>query len=100
MRRGTTPTHTFTLPIAVDNVSEALIVYAQSDEEILRKTVNHCRMDGNTLAVDLTQEETFLFDCKRRVQIQVRVLTMDGKALASNIITTDVDKCLSNEVLG
>lgn len=99
MRRGTTPTHTFTLPFAADNVSDALIVYAQSDEEILRKTVSQCNMEGNTLSVDLTQEETFLFDCGKKVQIQVRVLTTVGKALASNIITTDVAKCLSNEVL-
>ena len=99
MRRGTTPTHAFTLPFAVDTVSNALIVYAQSGEEILRKTVHQCHMSENTISVDLTQEETFLFDCGKKVQIQVRVLTADGKALASNIIVADVDKCLSNEVL-
>lgn len=99
MRRGTTPTHTFTLPFSVDNVSDALIVYAQSDKEVLRKTVSHCHMDGNTLSLDLTQEETLSFDCNKKVQIQVRVLTVEGKALASNIIVVDVNKCLSNEVL-
>ena len=99
MRRGTTPTHTFTLPFPVDIVANALIVYAQGDNEILRKTVEHCHMDGNTLSVNLTQEETLLFHCNKKVQIQVRVLTTDGKALASNIITTDVIKCLSDEVL-
>lgn len=99
MRRGTTPTHTFTLPITVDNVSEALIVYAQSDEEILRKTVSECRMDGNTVSVDLTQEETLRFCCDKKAQIQMKVLTRDGKALVSNIITTDVSKCLTDEVL-
>ena len=99
MRRGTTPTHTFTIPFSVNNVADALIVYAQGEEEVLRKTVRHCHMDGNTLSVDLTQEETFLFNCNKKVQIQVRVLTTEGKALASNIITTDVAKCLSNEAL-
>ena len=99
MRRGTTPTHTFTVPFGIENVADALVVYAQSDKEILRKTVSHCHMEGNTLSVDLTQEETFLFNCQKKVQIQVRVLTTEGKALASDIITIDVDKCLSSEVL-
>ena len=99
MRRGTTPTHTFTIPFDVANVSDALIVYAQNDLEILRKTAPHCHMDGNTISVELTQEETLKFNCHKKVQIQVRVLTTEGKALASNIITADVEKCLSNEVL-
>lgn len=99
MRRGTTPTHTFTIPFTVDNVKNALIVYTQGDEEILRKTVSQCRMDGNTLSVELTQEDTFLFDCNKKVQIQVRVLTAADKAFTSDIITTDVSKCLSDEVL-
>ncbi len=99
MRQGTTPTHTFTLPIGTDIVSKVLIVYAQSDEEILRKTEQDCNVMGNTISVDLTQDETFLFDCGKNVQIQVRILTSDGKALASNIIVTDVDNCLTDEVL-
>ena len=99
MRRGTTPTHTFTLPFSVENVSDALIVYAQADNVILRKTVSQCHMEGNSLSVELTQEETFLFDCSKKVQIQVRVKTDEKTALTSDIITVDVAKCLSNEVL-
>ena len=99
MRRGTTPTHTFTIPFGVENVADALIVYVQGDEEILRKTVSHCRMEGNTLSVDLTQEETLSFSCKQKAQIQVKVLTNDGKVLVSNVITADVTKCLIDEVL-
>lgn len=99
MRRGTTPTHTFTLPFSVDNVADALIVYVQGDDEILRKTVSHCHMAGNTLSVDLTQEETLRFSCEKKVQIQVKVRTTEEKALVSNIITIDAAKCLINEVL-
>lgn len=100
MRRGTTPTHTFTIPFSVDNVADALIVYVQGDKEILRKTVSHCRMDDNTISVDLTQEETLRFRCDKKAQIQVKVLTRDSKSLVSNIITLDVSKCLTDEVLG
>ena len=99
MRRGTTPTHTFTLPFPVDTVANALIVYVQGDREVLRKTVSQCHMDGSTLSVTLTQEETLKFSCDKRAQIQVRVLTHNGDALASNILAVDVAKCLSQEVL-
>lgn len=98
MRRGTTPTHTFTLPIEAKNVSDALIVYFQGDKKILRKTASECHMEGNTISVDLTQEETLRFRCDK-AQIQVKVLTTDGKALVSNIITTEVLKSLADEVL-
>lgn len=99
MRLGTTPTHTFTLPFEAENISKALIVYAQSDREVLRKIRSDCHMEGNTLSVKLTQKETFRFNYNKKVQIQVRVLTTAGKALTSNIITADAEKCLSNEVL-
>ena len=99
MRRGTTPTHTFTIPFDVENVADALIVYAQGDKEVLRKTVRHCHMEGNTLSVDLTQEETLLFSCKSKAQIQVKVRTGGGSVLVSEILTMDVEKCLSDEVI-
>lgn len=99
MRRGTTPTHTFTLPFHTESVKNAMIVYVQGDREILRKNVSQCRMDGNTLSVTLTQEETLKFRCDKRAQIQVRVLTHLGEALASNILNLSVEKCLIDEVL-
>ena len=100
MIRGTTPTHRFELPFSVENVSDALIVYSQNGEEVLRKTVRHCHMVDKTLSVDLTQEETFRFRCDRKVRVQVRVLTNDGRAMASNVLNIDVGECLSDDVLG
>ena len=97
MIRGTTPTHTFVLPFETTTVKSAKVVYAQSDVAIVEKT--SCDMDGNTLSVKLTQEETLKFDCKKNVEIQLRILTEGDDALTSDIIVVDVMRCLDDEVL-
>lgn len=99
MIRGTTPTHIYTLPIDTALLSELKIIYAQADNILFEKVAAHCQMTENTASVTLTQEETFLFDCKMPVQIQVRALTVAGVALASPITLISVEKCLDNEVL-
>lgn len=99
MIRGTTPTHIFTLPFDVSLVADLRISYAQSDQEILVKTKADGTLEGNTVKVTLSQKDTFLFDCKKMVMIQIRVLTTDGSALSSDIIYVKVDKCLNEEVL-
>ena len=99
MKRGTTPTHIFTLPIETELLSELKIMYAQDDEILLEKRAKNCEMTKNTASVTLTQDETFLFNCKKPVQIQVRALTVAGVALISPIMLISVEKCLDSEVL-
>lgn len=99
MIRGTTPTHNFRIPFESSTLEEVRIIYSQNDEQILVKETADCEMDGNTISVTLTQEDTFKFDCKKCVQLQVRVLTNGGQALASQIKHIDVDKCLDDEVI-
>ena len=99
MRQGTTPTHTFMMPFETSNISKVQIVYAQDDEEVLRKETDECNFDGRNVSVTLTQEETFLFDIKKNVQIQIRVLTEAADALASNIMSLSVHRCLDDGVL-
>ncbi len=99
MTRGTTPTHTFRLPIDSKLVKALRILYAQDDRLILEKTEKDCQAEGNTFAVRLTQEDTLAFDHRRPVQIQVRVLTVTGESAASLIYRQSVGQCLSGEVL-
>ena len=99
MIRGTTPTHNFRIPFETSALEEVRIIYSQNDEQILVKKTADCEMDGNTISVTLTQEDTFKFDCKKCVQVQVRVLTNGGQALASQIKHIDVEKCLDSEVM-
>ena len=40
-----------------------------------------------------------LFDHNEHVEIQIRVLTTEGEAIASYVKRIDCDKCLENEVL-
>jgi hypothetical protein len=101
MIRGTTPTHTFTVDIDPDaiKIKEVKVLYAQADELILCKRTEDCLINGNAIQTTLTQEDTFKFDCKKTVQIQIRALTTDGQLLSTDIMTTTVSKCLDNEVL-
>jgi hypothetical protein len=99
MIRGTTPTHVFTLPFDTALIREIKIIYAQNDNVVLEKKLAQCTLKGDTATVKLTQEETLLFNCHEYVQIQVRVLTLSGDALASTIERVSVGKCLENEVL-
>ena len=99
MRIGTTPTHKFTIPINTDVVKEVEITYCQANEIILQKYIGDCQLEGNTVKTTLTQEDTFKFDEKTNVEIQVRVLDLNGAAFASGIMCVDVKRCLSKEVL-
>ena len=99
MIRGTTPTHGFVLPFDTDMIQTIQIIYAQNDETVLTKGNDDCTFDGNTASVKLTQEETFLFTEDVPVEVQVRVLTTDGDAMASHVMRVHCDECLSDEVL-
>lgn len=99
MIRGTTPTHTFTLPFDASFIKCVKVIYAQNDKVIFSKETTDCTLSGNTVTTKLTQADTLAFDCHYAVQIQVRALTLGDDALASDIYTVSVGKCLDGEVL-
>ena len=97
MRIGTTPTHTFTLPADVaSNTAKVRVIYSQRDKVVLTKDVTE--LTGNDVVVNLTQEETLKFHHRKPVEIQLRVITTDGNAITSDIITENPYKCLEDEV--
>jgi hypothetical protein len=99
MKRGTTPTHIYTLPLEVNTLSSVSITYRQAGGTILTKKGEDLSMNGITIRVKLTQEETLSFSCAQPVEIQVRALTAGGDALASKIMRVSVERCLDGEVL-
>lgn len=99
MMRGTTPTHTFTMPVEGAVLKNVRIIYAQNEKRILVKEGSDCKIEGNTVTVKLSQADTFLFDCKKPVEIQLRALTHGGDALNSEIMKESVERCLDNEVI-
>ena len=100
MIQGTTPTHIFTINFHPRLISKMEITYAQRNKVVCKKTLADIEVGGdNTYKVRLTQEETLKFDEKDPVFIQVRILTIDGEALASGIRKIDVDHILDKVVI-
>lgn len=101
MIRGTTPTHIFVLPEEMKDASFAAlyITYQQRRKTVLEKTLDDVQRDGTTLTVRLTQAETLAFGrgyVTEPVYIQIRAKTVDGDALASDIIKISVEQILKD----
>lgn len=98
MRKGTTPTLTFKIPFEVSMLKNAKATFRQGDIQ-LEKKLGDFETTENTLTIRLTQEETFLFRSDTQIKVQLRVVTLNGDALASDIFNIFVSECLDNEVL-
>lgn len=111
MIRGTTPRHTFSLDFTPPDGSKFRVVYAQGTEYaekiVLELTTNRCVVSGKTVSVELTRDETLLFDQHPYnksgryelypVKIQIGIETPDGNVLWSNIISTTLDRLLRED---
>lgn len=99
MIRGTTPQHTFTLPLDPDLISEIRIIYAQGGVKMFVKELADGVIDGQKLVMRLTQQETLSLDHSMPVEVQMRILTVGNDALASKPKALPVDMLLENEVM-
>lgn len=99
MIRATTPRHVFIFPDDIDPsaCTSILITYHQGNKKIFEITTDQLTIDGQEVSYHLSQEETKLFG-QLAAKVQVRIL-MSGEALASNIISFNVDPVLNDEVL-
>jgi len=97
MWRGTTPTHTFTLPEGVksSDFSVIYITYSQNGEKVLEKTGAALTLETNAIKVVFSQEDTLKFE-QGPVKIQLRGKMPDGQAVASNIISTTAKEVLKD----
>lgn len=100
MIRGTTPTHIFTTPFDASQIKGGKVIYMQDGVNIIEKEIGECALEGQTIRVRLTQEESFKFDChKGYVYIQIRLLTTSKDVVASDLMRMAVERCLDSEVL-
>ena len=108
MIRGTTPTHIFSIKdMDPRNFQMIKIYYAQQGVELFSKTMEDCTFseketeDGTMyfVSVTLTQEETNSFKAKQNVEIQMRALTADNKALATPEYKVPVSDVINDEIL-
>ena len=111
MIRATTPKHSFIFTVDPSEFDKILITYKQGGNIVLEKTEadltfeeqeNPCSGETEYVAwYRLSQEETKLFSPTggTNCQVQVRVLTNEGEALASDKKTISVQDVLNDEVL-
>ena len=98
MRRGTTPTNTFTVDVDLRQATEMYVTYQQNGETVLEKTLEDVTVTETAIEIALTQEDTLAF-AQGTVQMQIRAKFGDGAAIASNIIVAPVDQILKDGVI-
>ena len=123
--RGTTPYHSFVLPLKTEDISQVYITYLQNNEVILDKSISDTTIadiedeyenasmnepledfvPSCELTVHLTQEDTLKFHFypaaeKNIAVIQIRVLTTEGEAYASEPIHERIFGVLKEGVIG
>jgi hypothetical protein len=96
---GTTPEHTFTLPVPTDNVKSVRIFYLVDDVVILQKETADVTMDGNKIKLTLTQEDTLKFLGAEKASVQLQVLSTGNSAFMSYQFHVAVGKSAATEVL-
>lgn len=123
--RGTTPYHSFVLPLKTEDISEVYITYLQNNEIIVDKTISDVTISdidneyenasmnepledfvpSCELTIHLTQEDTLKFHFypaaeKNVAVVQIRVLTTEGEAYASEPIHERIFGILKDGVIG
>ena len=98
MIRGTTPSFEFTLPFEVETLAKCYVSFSQFGRVVLEKTLDEVTTSGKKIMFKLTQEETLRF-APDFIQIQIRCVTMDSEALASNIMNTHASLILKDGVI-
>lgn len=100
MIRGTTPRLTFILPFETSLVKTAFITFTNKEETVvLEKEFCDCNAEGNNITAVLTQEDTLKLPEGEIVNLQLRVLTQGGEALASEIFKVFVEAILKEGVI-
>lgn len=99
MRRGTTPTLQITVTGLTDIEVQNLYLTLRQGQTTIEKTESGVTIDGEVISATLTQEETLSLVAKVDVALQLRVLSTNNTAYASNIITVPVEAILKEGVI-
>lgn len=99
MRRGTTPTLQITVTGLTDIEVQNLYLTLRQGQTTIEKTESGVTIDGEVISATLTQEETLSLVAKVDVALQLRVLSTNNTAYASNIVTVPVEAILKEGVI-
>jgi hypothetical protein len=96
MIRGTTPTLSFTLPFETELIKKLWVTFSQCNKEIFTLEKDDCELNEYEVEVKLSQRQTLQLLPNAIVEIQLRVLTLDDVALASDVLHTSVQRILKD----
>ena len=102
MIKGTTPTLQYNLPFASSLIKSAEIVveYVDANKQVhIVKTLADCVLGEYSISTVLTQEETLQLPAPSTVNVQLRVLTTDDIALATETAKVSVKRLLKEDVI-
>lgn len=99
MRRGTTPTHIFKVPVDLRPAEVVYMTYKQDGQTKVEKSKDDMEITEEEIRLDLTQEETLGFSTIGDVEIECRARYADGKAIASCIVKVPVCKILKEGMI-
>lgn len=97
MWRGTTPTHTFTMPegVSLADFEAAYVTYAQGGKTVLEKNIEELEAADGGFRLVFSQADTLCFS-PGPVKVQFRGRFPDGRAVASDIISTTAMEVLKD----
>lgn len=98
MRQGTTPTIQITINDIDLNEMQNIYVVFEQNGYILKKESSDLDIEGNVISALLSQEETLNFK-EGTCNIQLRMITKGGVAIASPVKTTKVYRVLNKEAI-
>lgn len=101
MIQYTTPTFTFDISLPTSAIADIEVTFKQANTgvEVQKEMVkDKLSITDGKLSVTLSQEDTGKFSVGS-CQVQMRVLTTDGKVLASEIARIKVEPSLSSDPL-
>lgn len=97
MRRGTTPTNTFSVNVDLTGAT-VFVSYEQDGAVVLEKTGSDLTVGTNSVEVVLSQNDTLAFH-PGKVNIQIRYIDAFGTADASNIMATTAERIIKDGVI-
>jgi len=95
MIRGTTPVHVFNVNRDLREAT-VYLTYKQDNSTIITKTNADLEISENAICAVLTQQDTLKFHESGLVEVQIRFVTKEGIAEASEIIKMAVSKILKD----
>lgn len=99
LRRACSYEATIKTPVAPSNYSAILVTFQQGGVNLVEKTLQDLTLTATSVIVKLTQEETALFEAKKKAYLQVRCYASTYDAPGSKIWDLKVEDALDDEVL-